>query len=56
MPDTDSYAMPTGYVNIVLDRDCPACGWPETVAENAGPDGCDRYACRKCDWYDGMPR
>lgn len=41
----------TETLNIVLDRDCPACDWPELIAEGttAGPE---RLACRKCGWSE----
>ncbi len=39
-------------VNICLDRECPACGFPEIVAVDCTSDGCAYYRCsrRTCDW------
>lgn len=47
---------------LVIDEDCPKCGWPETYAEvdlSAETPGADAVGCAKCGWriesWEGRP-
>lgn len=40
--------MANEILRIVIDRDCPKCGWPELIAE--GTKAPTRVFCRKCDF------
>lgn len=57
---------PAGVVGLVLDYDCPKCGWPETrvvrhedgatlIETPSGDTAIGYYECtsRSCDWHTG---